>query len=331
LARRMRIDFPGCWHHVFNRGTRKETVFRVKKDYEDFIALLDETCRRFGIEVHAYALMPNHYHLLVRSVHAELSNSMKLLIGTFTQRVNRRNGWDGPLFRGRFKNVVLETDARVACVAAYIHLNPVRARLVSEPELFPWSSFAAYMQSRHTTPWLTRDWLLSMHGSPEKLEKYVEDYRKGRLIWPDDLYSVNQGKTTDKNNKPIESDCAWDVDSWRQCICSVIGRPWDRVIATEKGRAGNLARVFALEALVLLVGMSCFEAGKQVNLSAKAVSNVINRHRSDAARHQLDRWMFRLMETKKIEEKGGSDPVRATRRPGGRRWGGWPRCGPGRS
>lgn len=102
MPRKPRVDFPGAWHHVMHRGARRAPIFRTDRDVLRFLRVLDETVSQFLIEVHAYALMPNHYHLLVRSVHGNLSPAMRHLNANYTQKANRVHRWDGPLFRGRF-------------------------------------------------------------------------------------------------------------------------------------------------------------------------------------------------------------------------------------
>jgi REP element-mobilizing transposase RayT len=103
MARSPRFDFPGAWHHVMNRGARRTPVFRADEHCYLFYSILEETITNFEIEVHAFSLMPNHYHLLIRSRHGNLSDSMQYLSGTYTRKVNLLRRWDGPIFRGRFK------------------------------------------------------------------------------------------------------------------------------------------------------------------------------------------------------------------------------------
>src|SRR4051812_16842847 len=99
MARRPRIDAPGCWHHVMHRGARRAPIFRDDEDCLLFLKGLEEAVDHHGLEVHAYALMPNHFHLLVRSPLGNLSKAMKHVTATFTLRANRRHRWDGPVFR----------------------------------------------------------------------------------------------------------------------------------------------------------------------------------------------------------------------------------------
>ena len=99
MARQLRLDFAGARHHCMNRGARKQRIFFHSGDRAYFLALLAELPDRFGVEIHGYALMPNHYHLMVRTPLGNLSQAMRWLQQVWTQRVTRVHGWDGALFR----------------------------------------------------------------------------------------------------------------------------------------------------------------------------------------------------------------------------------------
>ena len=118
-----------------NRGARREPAFTDADHCIVFLDLLGEVVRRFELEVHAYALMPNHFHLLVRSVRGNLSRCMQQLLGRYTQALNLKHGWAGPVFRGRFKNQVVSESEHLQIVVPYIHLNPVQAGLVPAPHM----------------------------------------------------------------------------------------------------------------------------------------------------------------------------------------------------
>ncbi len=110
MARPLRIEYPGAWYHVMNRGRRAEKIFTDHKDYKAFIDLLKETSCAWNISVAAYCLMPNHYHALVQTPDANISRAMRHLNGVYTQRYNSRHHLDGPLFRGRYKSILVSAD-----------------------------------------------------------------------------------------------------------------------------------------------------------------------------------------------------------------------------
>lgn len=137
MSRPLRIEVPDAWYHVMNRGLRRQPVFSDVEDYQIFLETLRESCERFGVSLGAYCLMPNHYHLLVHTPNANLSRFMRHVNGVYTQRFNRKNSKDGPLFRGRYRALVVDADEYLLQLVRYIHLNPVKAKLVNSPRSTP--------------------------------------------------------------------------------------------------------------------------------------------------------------------------------------------------
>jgi REP element-mobilizing transposase RayT len=179
MARPLRIAFPGAWYHVTNRGLERRAIFREPSDRKRFLRLLAEASDRFALEVHAFCLMGNHYHLLVRTPDGNLSEAMRHLDGVYTQRFNRAHGRDGPLFRGRFASVLVQADRHLLCAARYIHLNPVEARLVERPEDWPPSSYRAYLDPRRAAPWLRTRVILGWFGSAGARARHREFVEQG--------------------------------------------------------------------------------------------------------------------------------------------------------
>jgi REP element-mobilizing transposase RayT len=184
LARKRRIDYPGAWHHVMNRGARKTPTFRTPDDCQDFLDITGETVAKFEWELHAYALMPNHFHLLIRSLKGTLSRGMQHLQGKYTQRLNSRYRWDGPVFRGRFKNQLVTDEKHLRVLIAYIHLNPVSANLVEGVDEGDWTSYRAYMGKEPVPKWLTTSFFTGLLGGRNRLQAFVEAHRSGRLDYP---------------------------------------------------------------------------------------------------------------------------------------------------
>ena len=146
MARKARVEFGGAIYHVLDRGDRREAIFCDDADRERFLATLGEACGRTGWRVHAWVLMSNHYHLLLETPQANLVAGMRWFQTTSTVRFNRRHRLSGHLFQGRYKAVVVDPGQRgyFATLSDYIHLNPVRARLVGlNDRLFDyrWNSY----------------------------------------------------------------------------------------------------------------------------------------------------------------------------------------------
>ncbi len=117
MSRPLRIEYPGAWYHVMNRGASGRTIFRSDRDWHTFLSLLGDLAATFAVEVHAYCLMGNHYHLLIHTPRGILSGAMRHLNSLYTQRYNRFHRTDGPLFRGRFKAIVIDADTYLAVVS----------------------------------------------------------------------------------------------------------------------------------------------------------------------------------------------------------------------
>lgn len=162
MSRPLRIEYPGAWYHVMNRGRRSEAIFSNHKDYEMFIALLQDATELWGVKVSAYCLMGNHYHILLQTPLGNLSRFMRHLNGVYTQRYNSTHGYDGQLFRGRFKSILVEEDNYLLEIVRYIHKNPLRAGMVSQLEDYRWFSHPDYLASRQEGEWLYTDVILNM-------------------------------------------------------------------------------------------------------------------------------------------------------------------------
>ena len=173
MARKLRVEYAGAVYHVMNRGDRREPIFMDDADRQHFVETLAEACAKTGWQVHAYVLMPNHFHLVVETPQPNLVTGMKWLLGTYTGRFNRRHKVVGHLFSGRYKALIVDSGSPgyLKSVCDYVHLNPARAHWVpSEQPLrsFVWSSWPAYLLAPSQRPvWLRVDRLLGECGIPK--------------------------------------------------------------------------------------------------------------------------------------------------------------------
>jgi REP element-mobilizing transposase RayT len=140
-----------------NRGLSRKKVFFDPEGHQLFLDTLAEACSLFNVQVAAYCLMPNHYHLLIHTPEGNLSRFMRHLNGVYTQRINRKRKRDGPLFRGRFKGILVQEESYLLQVVKYIHHNPLKARMVSTLREFPWSSHPSFVKSKRKAP---PEWLM---------------------------------------------------------------------------------------------------------------------------------------------------------------------------
>src|SRR5580658_8120284 len=194
MPRKLRVQYEGAIYHLMNRGDRREPIFLDDEDRKMFLAALGQTCLKTGWQVHAYCLMPNHFHLVVETPQANLVAGMKWLLGTYTGRFNRRHRLFGHLFSGRYKSLLVEGSGNgyLKTVCDYVHLNPVRAGLLQPGQslrAFPWSSSLQYLRTPSQRPqWMRVDRLLGEMAIPadspdgrKEFERRMEANRRQEL------------------------------------------------------------------------------------------------------------------------------------------------------
>jgi len=179
MARRIRRDAPGCWHHVTNRALGSRTLFERRRDVRYFLSRVARAVRRGQIRVHAFCLLMTHFHLLVESSRGELDRAMARVQCEYSGYFNRARGRDGPLFRGRYWCQRADSVVYRRNVVRYIDANAVKAGLVPRPEWHPASSAHWYCHAEKSPSWLTRDWVeRQVRERAGRREFRVEDYRE---------------------------------------------------------------------------------------------------------------------------------------------------------
>src|ERR1043166_4581899 len=143
VPRALRIEYEGAIYHVMNRGDHREDIFRDDHDRSRFLSALGEACAKTQWQVHAYCLMRNHFHLVLETPQPNLVAGMKWLLGVYTKRFNIRHKLCGHLLAGRYKALIVDSSGNgyLRTVCDYVHLNPVRAKLVKAGtplEAFAW-------------------------------------------------------------------------------------------------------------------------------------------------------------------------------------------------
>ena len=164
MARALRITFPGAFYHVTSRGNDRKNVFKSKHDREKFLEYLESATQRYNALIHAYCLMDNHYHLLLETPSGNLPQIMRHINGAYTTYFNVKRARTGHLFQGRYKAILVDIDEYAKELSRYIHLNPVRAKMVETPEVHCWSSYKFYIGKEKPAEWLYRDLILGYFG-----------------------------------------------------------------------------------------------------------------------------------------------------------------------
>ena len=181
MSRPIRIEFPDALYHVTARGDRREDIFEDDQDRGTFLSTLEQVIGQFNWICHAWCLMDNHYHLLIQTPDGNLSKGMRQLNGVYTQASNRRHRRVGHLFQGRFKAILVDSDAYLLELSRYVVLNPVRAGMVKKPEAWPWSSYRASVGLEPAAPWLAVDGLLAQFAKQRSLaqQRYAQFVAEG--------------------------------------------------------------------------------------------------------------------------------------------------------
>ena len=177
----IRIEFPNALYHVTSRGDRREDIFEDDQDRQTFLSTLKQVGAQFNWICYAWCLMDNHYHLLVQTPDGNLSKGMRQLNGVYTQASNRRYRRVGHLFQGRFKAILVDSDAYLLELSRYVVLNPVRAGRVKKAADWPWSSYRASVGLEPAASWLAIGGLLAQFAKRRSLaqQRYAQFVAEG--------------------------------------------------------------------------------------------------------------------------------------------------------
>lgn len=167
MPRQARIDAPGALHHVIARGIERCKIFSDNADREDFLRRLGKLLHETVTRCYAWALIPNHFHLLLKTGKVPIATIMRRLLTGYAAGFNRRHRRNGHLFQNRYKSILCQEDAYLTELVRYIHLNPLRARIVSDLETLDTYPYAGHsvLMGKMNIDWQTTDSVLTQFGS----------------------------------------------------------------------------------------------------------------------------------------------------------------------
>jgi len=179
-----------------NRGVNHNKIFFNDENREKFLEFLNDITKVYGVEIHAFCLMDNHYHLIIHTPHGNISQAMRHLNSKFAQYINLFLKRDGPLFRGRFKAILISADEYLIRLSRYIHLNPREAGITNKLENYKWSSYPDYLNKRKAHSWLITKEIVKRFGEDafiilyKKYVEHVEDQEISTFFNEDKFFPV---------------------------------------------------------------------------------------------------------------------------------------------
>lgn len=302
MVRPWRIQFSDAVYHVMSRGNGGAEIFLDGDDCRFFLELLGRLASRFNVQIFAFCLMSNHYHLFLRTLEPNLSDAMRWLNSAYSIRFNRLHRRRGHVLQGRYKSVLVDEQSHWFRLSAYIHLNPVRAGIVSDPEEYEWSSCRDYTRPHSRFKWLDSGPVLAPYGTGDaaKLEyrrQLMELAGKPGSFWDDIRKSVFLGSRERWlrlcKEHPPEGDASkvdsygaritGSVDFYQELsrVARALGVQEDDILL---GRRKSHCRPALYYHLVENCGMSCRRVAELMGVSAVAVSLGHRR-----AREQMDK------------------------------------------
>ncbi|MGH1469872.1 MAG: transposase [Cellvibrionaceae bacterium] len=316
MPRPPRIQYENAFYHVMNRGRGRQLIFHDEAYYQAFLHTLEEAHSRFDAQIHAYCLMKNHYHLLVETPRANLDRIMRHINGVYTQRYNRLKCTDGPLFRGRYKALLVDEDAYLLQVGRYIHRNPIEVKGASADVLnrFRWSSYLAYINRVQPPAWLMRDLTYQMLDRYQRYEAYrafvekgnddavMQFYSKGNLSSIVGDKAFRQAIASDKEVMTVSGDLIKtllnrpDADTIVSAVAQVFGVSSVDIVTRRRGRQKlNIPRQVAMYCCQQMGDMSLAEVAKYFGLGAgSSVSPAIASVKSELVDGTLKKEFSRL-------------------------------------
>ena len=300
MSRPLRIEYPGAWYHVMNRGRRSEQIYFNNSDRKSFIKVLQESSELWNIRIAAYCLMSNHYHLLIQTPEGNLSRGMRHINGVYTQRFNRSHKKEGQLFRGRYKAVLVESDGHLLEVMRYIHRNPLRAGIVNSLGDFQWSSHQGYLSRAKKWEWLQNENLLAMlasakgkqrsaymdfvsKGESEEIRKFYSLKNLPSILGGDRFKEFIRDRFSDLSSQseiPEAKILAPDAEKVIGAVMQYYRVSLQELLISRRGNE-NLARDMAVYLVRNLCRMTLPEVGKKFGIkNYSSVSSIVQRMKS---------------------------------------------------
>lgn len=289
MARSKRYHRSGSSYHVMLRGNDGQDIFLSDRDRCKMCMLLQHGVEKYDHRIHAFCLMKNHIHLLIQAGNIPLSKIVQNLAFRYSQDFNRRKNRIGHLFQGRFKAVLIDENSYFLRLLRYIHMNPVRAKLVQSPEEYVWSGHNTYI-GKSEISWLTIDYGLSKFNkikgnaqtmystyvlkkeSQEETDQLRKGFRDGQLLGDDEF--VKRIKMEERNN---EEKKRLPLSAIFRAVCQVIGITEEEIVSSSKLKKNSCARAILAKIAKETGKIPLEDIANLLKRDASSISSLISR------------------------------------------------------
>ena len=306
MPRQARPDYENAVHHVMGRGIEKRPIFTCQKDRSEFLDRMGAVCPECGLEIYAWSLMPNHFHLLLRRKKQKLGHGMRRLLCGYASWFNRRYERSGRLFQGRYKSKLVETERYLARLVRYIHLNPVIAGMVDLEmlESYPWTGHRPLMGRGELCCQNTSAVLAFFGDSESSARGGLSDYMSAKDPEPEELgrwcWTLSFGERkrnchvaaigseefrrsiamrSEPGASSTRSSNPGHLASAMDDLCRKMGVSPARIRGGAKG--GSLSRVRAAISFLgtIVLGLTTTQVSRHIGVSQQSVSKSVSRGR----------------------------------------------------
>lgn len=300
MPRKHRIHFPGALYHVINRGNRKSKIFLADDDYRYFLDSLETACGRCHFRLHAYCLMPNHFHLILEVGTVPLSTIMRSHSTRFARYFNRTYRKVGHVFQGRYRAILCQKDEYLLELIRYIHMNPVRAGLVRTPPQWKWSSHRTYM-GRATTPLVHTSEIMSHFKKTGRVgfEAFIRDRDAITLaqnqFYPGERFPALGGKTflkelphskEPRRRKMLDGVKRLSIAQVSDQICAKRNMDSSELSSRLRNRVLSAVRSEVAYAAVRFCGISQSKVAEFFQMSPPGVTRCYQRFQNQVSRNR---------------------------------------------
>lgn len=251
MSRKPKIHYSKSFHHVMLRGNYKQKIFLDEADYNHFYKLLEKVTKQYGCKIHLFCLMTNHAHLVIEIEHATIGKVVQSVSSPYARYFNKKYQVSGHLFQGRYLGKLIQDEKYLLELCYYIHMNPIKAKMVKQLDDYPWSSHFAYSGSEKLS-WLTTRYINQLLKNQVDSENFYADFMNDRQnnyrepvfcsIDDDGCITIQDSVNAKLNNYDRLDLRSLSVMKIMEEICEKMSVSLDRVISGSREQDCVLAR-----------------------------------------------------------------------------------------